>query len=81
ANLRFTLSVPIPDKGGGRRLYSLISFFRFPISDPDSCEMTCFPRSLRLLSSFVVSHSSCSKTYGHSDLESAISHEDEALFG
>ncbi|KAF6156923.1 hypothetical protein GIB67_039684 [Kingdonia uniflora] len=47
----------------------------------NSCEMTCFPRSLRLLSSFEVSHSSCSKTYGHSDLESAISHEDEALFG
>ncbi|KAF6154728.1 hypothetical protein GIB67_035693, partial [Kingdonia uniflora] len=31
----FTLPVPIPDKGGGRRLYSLISFLRFLISDLD----------------------------------------------
>ncbi|KAF6175936.1 hypothetical protein GIB67_003424, partial [Kingdonia uniflora] len=31
----FTLPVPSPDKGGGRRLYSLISFLRLPISDPD----------------------------------------------
>ncbi|KAF6163073.1 hypothetical protein GIB67_001401 [Kingdonia uniflora] len=36
ANLSFTLPIPIPDKGGGKRLYSLISFLRFPISDPDN---------------------------------------------
>ncbi|KAF6173159.1 hypothetical protein GIB67_028457 [Kingdonia uniflora] len=35
-NLSFTLPVPSPDKGGGRMLYSLISFLRFPISDPDN---------------------------------------------
>ncbi|KAF6158169.1 hypothetical protein GIB67_014963, partial [Kingdonia uniflora] len=32
----FTLPVPSPDKGGGKRLYSLIIFLRFPISDPDN---------------------------------------------
>ncbi|KAF6145290.1 hypothetical protein GIB67_041485, partial [Kingdonia uniflora] len=31
----FTLPVPSPKKGGGRWLYSLISYLRFPISDPD----------------------------------------------
>ncbi|KAF6169153.1 hypothetical protein GIB67_038650 [Kingdonia uniflora] len=36
---------------------------------------------VKLKPKFERSHSSCSKTYGHSDLESAISHEDEALFG
>ncbi|KAF6159079.1 hypothetical protein GIB67_032696 [Kingdonia uniflora] len=35
ANLSFTLPVPSTDKEGGRRLYSLISFLRFPIFDPD----------------------------------------------
>ncbi|KAF6136091.1 hypothetical protein GIB67_000495, partial [Kingdonia uniflora] len=31
----FILPVSSPDKGGGRRLYSLISFLRFPLSDSD----------------------------------------------
>ncbi|KAF6141582.1 hypothetical protein GIB67_023754 [Kingdonia uniflora] len=41
----------------------------------------CHAEGRKLKPKFERSHSSCSKTYGHSNLESTIIHEDEALFG